>query len=469
MYSNHNSLPSANEVFIQNNNVELPLLDNQENRRNDYTKYQDMRREGRYQPQKSDNKTFPGAPKSRAKSVNSGKKFLSVCENAKFPIFNSKLREDSEHGLVVNAVDHVRRTTGTLHNINWPTLTLVMKNKDSKRKKRSPPKFSHVAVQTENYNLKLIYPLWNTREIALPMKDDFPVFKENKVSRGPKIENYVSMKIQLSCRPEPSNEELVFFSTSGQNIKSCANVVQREQSKLDQECRPLNKITFPEKGKCLKIKGTRRSKITEFSKFRYFSALNIHSGNSGSNKQLSLKDKSIETNTASAGNRNEKSSAFSFEELVQCLTETRKTSKLKIDAEEKLGCSRMNTQNKYSHKGTLDGNSVQKTTTTFVHGGNKRSFCKQNSNNQLQKSHLLHSNKALQNFFQYPYYSCEQVISCAKAEFIATYGFDIENAINIAYYLWQRRKQRLPYTRMFTKSSVPYTNYEGEADFQTLQ
>jgi len=455
MYSNHNNLPSANAVFIQNNNVELPGLDNQENCRNVYTKYHDMRREGRYQSKKSDHKTFPETPKSRAKSVNSGKKFLSVCNNAKFPIFNSKLLGDPEPGLVVNKLDCVRKTTGTLHNINWPKLTLLMKNKDSNRKKRSPPKFSDVAVQTENYNLELIYPLWNTREIALPVKDDILVFKENKVSRGTKIENYVSMKIQLPCRHEPSNEDLVFFSASGQNIKSCANVVQREQTKLDQERRPLNKITIPEKGKFLKIKGTRKSKITEFPKFRNFSALNIHSGNSGSNKQLSLKDKSIETNTAPAGSRNEKSSAFSFEELVQCLTETRKTSKLKIDGEEKLGCSRMNTENKYSHKGTLDGNSVWKTTTTFVHGGNKRSFCKQSSNNQLQKSYLLHSNKTLQNFFQYPYYSCEQVISCAKAEFIATYGFEIENAINIAYYLWQRRKQRLPYTRMFTNSSVP--------------
>lgn len=469
MYSNHNNLPSANEVFLQNNNVELTVSDNQENHRNDCTKYQDMRREGRYQPKKSDHKTFPGAPKSRAKPMNSGKKFLSVCNNAKFPIFNRKLLGDPKPGLVVDALDRAHRTTGTLHNINWPTLTWLMKNKDSNRKKRSPPKFSDVAVQTENYNLELIYPLWNTREITLPMKDDIPIYKENKVSRGTKIENYVSMKIQLSCKHEPSNEDLVFFSASGQNIKSCTNVVKCEQTQLDQERRPLNTITIPEKGKFFKIQGTRRSKITEFSKFRYFSALNTHSGNSGSNKQLSLKDKSMETNTAPAGSRNEKSSAFSFEELVQCLTETRKTSKLKTDGEEKLGCSRMNAENKYSHKGTSDGNSVLKTTTTFVHGGNKRSFCKQNSNNQLQKSHLLHSNKTMQNFFPYPFYSCDQVISRAKAEFIATYGFDIENAINIAYYLWQRRKQRLPYTRMFRKSSVPYSNYEGEADFQTLQ
>jgi len=410
-----------------------------------------------YQPRKSDHKTFPGAPKSRAKSVNSGKKFLSVCNNAKFPIFNSKVTGDPEPGLVVNALDRVHRTTGTLHNINWPT-TLLMKKKESNRKKRSPRKFSDVAVQTENYDHELIYPLWNTREIALPVKDDIPMFRENKVSRGTEIENYVSMKIQLSCRHEPSNEDLVFFSASGQNIKSCANVVQCEQTKLNQEHRPLNKITIPEKGNFFKIKGTRRSKITEFSKFRYFSALNIHSGNSGSNKQLSLKDESIETNTVPAGSRNEKSSAFSFEELLQCLTEIRKTSKLKIGGEEKLACSRMSTENKYSHKGTSDGNAVLKTTTSLVHGGTKRSFCKQNSNNQLQESHLLHSNKTLQNFFQYPYYSCEQVISRAKAEFIATYGFDIENAINIAYYLWQRRKQRLPYTRMFTKSSVPYSN-----------
>lgn len=415
-----------------------------------------MRREGRYQPKKSDRKTFPGAHKSWAKSVNSCKKFLSVCNNAKFPIFNSKLLGYPEPGLVVNTKDRVRRTTGTLHNTDCPTLTLLMKNKDSNRKNRSPPKFSDVAVQTENYNLELIYPLWNTREIALPVKDDIPVFQENKVSRGTKIENYVSMKIQLSCRHEPSNEDLVFFSASGQNIKSCANVVQREQTRLDQERRLLNKITLPKKGEFLKVKGTRRSKITEFSKFRYFSALNIHSGNSDSNKQLSLKDESIETNTAPAGSRNEKSSAFSFEELVQCLTETRKTSKLKTDGEEKLGCSRMNTESKYSHKRTLDGNSVWKTTTTFVHGVNKRSFCKHNSNNQLQKSHLLHSNKTLQNFFKYPYYSCEQVVSCAKAELIATYGFDMENAINIAYYLWQGRKQRMPYTRMFAKSSVQY-------------
>jgi len=457
MYSNHYNLPSASEVFIQNNNVERPVSDNQENHQNYFTKYQDIGRERRYQPRKSDHKTFPGAPKSRAKSVNSGKKFLSVCNNAKFPIFNSKLPGDPEPGHVVNALDRVRRNTGTLHNINWPTSTLLMK-KDSNQKKRSCPTFSDVAVQTENYNLELIYPLWNTREIALPVKDDIPIFEENKVSRGTKIENYVSMKIQLSCRHEPSNKDLVFFSASGQNIKSCANVVQHEQTKLDQEHRPLNKITIPEKGKVFKMKGTRRSKITEFSNFRYFSALNIHSENSDSNKQLSLKDKSVETNTAPADSRNEKSSAFSFEELVQCLTETRKTSKLKIDGEEKLGCSRMNTKNEYSHKGTSDGNSVLKTTTSFVHGGNKRSFCKQNSNNQLQKSHLLHSNKALQNFFQYPYYSCEQVIPRAKAEFIATHGLDIENAINIAFYLWQRRKQRLPYTRMFTLSSVPYSN-----------
>jgi len=469
MYSNRNNSPSANEVFIQNNNVKLPVLDNQENHQNDHTQYQDMRREGKYQPKKSDHKIFPGAPKSRAKSVNSGKKFLSVCNNAKFPIFNSKLHGDPEPGLGVNALDHVHMTTGTLHSINWPALTLLMKNKDSKQKKRSSPKFSDVAVQTENSNLELIYPLWNTREIALPVKDDIPLMKENKVSRGTKIENYMSMKIQLSCKHEPSNEDLVFFSASGQNIKSCANVVQREQTKLDQERRPLDTITIPKTEKVLKIKGTRKSKITEFSKFRYFSALNIHSGNSGSNKQLSLKDKDMETNTAPAGRRYEKNSAFSFEELVQCLTETGKTSKLKIDGEEKLGCSRMNNENKYSHKGTSDGNSLLKPTTTFVYGGNKRSFCKQNSINQLQKSHLLHSNKTLQNFFQYPYYSCEQVISCAKAEFIATYGFDIENAINIVYYLWQGRKQRLPYTRMFTKSSVPYSNYEGGADFQTLQ
>jgi hypothetical protein len=72
-------------------------------------------------------------------------------------------------------------------------------------------------------------------------------------------------------------------------------------------------------------------------------------------------------------------------------------------------------------------------------------------------------------FFQYSYYSCEQVVSCAKAEFVATYGFDMENAINIAYYLWHGRKQRLPSTRMFTKSSVPYSNYVCEVDFQTLQ
>jgi len=458
MHSNHYNLPSASEVFIQNNNLELPVSDNQENHQNDFTKYQDIGREGRYQPRKSDHKTFPGAPKSRAKSVNSGKKFLSACNNAKFPIFNSKFPGDPEPGLVVNVLVCVHRTTGTLHNINWPTLTLLMKKKDSNRKKRSRPKFSDVAVQTENYNLELIYPLWNTREIALPVKDDISIFEENKVSQGTKIENYLSMKIQLSCKHEPSNEDLVFFSASGQNIKSCANVVQHEQTKLDQEHRPLNKITIPEKGKFFKIKVTRRSKITEFSKFRCFSALNIHSGNSGFNKQLSLKDKSLETNTAPAGSRNEKSSAFSFQELVQCLAETRKTSKLKIDGEEKLGCSRINTENKYSHKGTSDGNSVLKTTTSFVHGGNKRSFCKQNSNNQLQKSHLLHSNKKMQNFFQYPYYSCEQVISRANAEFIATHGLDIENAINIAYYLWQRRKQRLPYTGMFTLSSVPYSN-----------
>jgi len=372
MYSNHNSLPSANEVFIQNNNVGLPVSDNQENRPNDYIKYQGMRHEGRYQPKKPDHKTFPRASKSRAKSVNSGKKFVSVCNNAKFPIFNSRLLGDPEPGLVVNALDRVHSSTGTLHNINWPTLTLPMKNKDSNWKERRHPKFSDVSVQTKNRNLELIYPLWNTREIGLPVKDDIPILKESKVSQGTKID-------------------------------------------------------------------------------------------------LSLKDRSIETHSAPAGSRNEKSSAFSFEELVQCLTETRKTSKLKIDGEEKLGRSRMNTENKYSHKGTSDGNSVLKTTTTFVHGSNKRSFCKQNSSNQFQKSHLLRSNKTLQNSFRYPYYSCKQVILCAKAECIATNGFDIESAINIAYYLWQRRKPRLPYTRMFTKSSVPYSNYEGEANFQTLQ
>jgi len=458
MYSNHYNLPSASEVFIQNNNVELPVPDNQENHQNDFTKYQDIRREGRYQPRKSDHKTFPRAPKSRAKSVNSGKKFLSVCNNVKFPIFNRKLPRNPEPGLEVNALDRVRRTTGTLHNINWPTLTLLIEKNDPNRKTRSCPKFSDVAVQTENYNLELTYPLWNTKEIALPVKDDIPIFEENKVSRGTKIENYMSMKFQLSCRHETSNEDLVFFSASGQNIKYCANVVQHEQTKLDQEHRPLNKITIPEKGKFFKIKVTRRSKITEFSKFQCFSSLNIHSGNSGSNKQPSLKNENVGTNTAPAGSRNEKSSAFSFEELVQCLTETRETSKLNIDGEEKLGCSRMNTENKYSHKGTSNGNSVLQTTTSCVHGGNKRSFCKQNSNNQLQKSHLLHSNKTLQKFFQYPYYSCEQVMSHAKAEFIATHGLDIENAINIAYYLWQRRKQRLLYTGMFTLSSVSYSN-----------
>ena len=469
MYSNHNSLPSANEVFIQNNNVELPVSDNQENRPNDYTKYQGMRHERRYQPKKPDHKTFPRASKSRAKSVNSGKKFLSVCNNAKFPIFNSKLLGDPEPGLVVDALGRVPSSAGILHNINWPKLTLPMKNKDSNRKKRSHPKFSDVSVQTEIHNLELISPLWNTREIALPVKDDIPILKESKVSQGTKIENYMSMKIQLSCRHELSNEDLVFSSASGQNIKSYANAVQLEQTKLDQEHRPLNTITIPEKGKFFKIKGTGRSKITEFSKFRYLSALNIHSGSSGSNKHLSLKDRSIETHSAPAGSRNEKSSAFSFQELVQCLTETRKTSELKIDGEDKLGRSRMNTENKYSHKGTSDGNSVLKTTTRFVHGSNKRSFCKQNSSNQLQKSHLLRCNETLQNSFRYPYYSCEQVISRAKAECIATHGFDIESAINIANYLWQGRKQRLPYTRMFTKSSVPYSNYEGEANFQTLQ
>jgi len=338
MYSNHNSLPSANEVFIQNNNVELPVSDNQENRPNDYTKYQGMRHEGRYQPKKSDHKTFPRASKSRAKSVNSGKKFLSVCHNAKFSIFNSKLLGDPEPGLVVNALDCVPSCTGTLDNIYWPPLTLPMKNKDSNQKKRSHPKFSDVSVQTENHNLELIYPLWNTREIALLVKDDIPILKESKVSQGTKID-------------------------------------------------------------------------------------------------LSLKDRSIETHSAPAGSRNEKSSAFSFEELVQCFTETRKTSKLKIDGEEKLGRSRMNTENKYSHKGTSDGNSVLKTTTTFVHGSNKRSFCKQNSSNQLQKLHLLRSNERLQNSFRCPYYSCEQVISRATAECIATHCFDIESAINIAYYL----------------------------------
>ena len=468
MHSSHNNLPSSYEGFIHNNYVELPVTDNQENRRNDYAKYQDISRDGRYQQRKSDQKTSSGTSKSRKKSVNSGRKFLSVRNSVKFPIFNSKLLGDPEPGLVVDAFDHVSRTTGTLHNINWPTLTLLIKNKDSNWKNRSPPKFSDVAVQTENYNLELIYPLWNTKEIAMPVKDDVPIFKENKVSRGTNIENTVSLKIELPCRHEPSNEALIFFSASGQNIYSGANAVQCEQTKLGKVRQPLNKITIPQKGRFLKKKGTRRSKIAEFSKFQYFSALNLHSGNSDSNKQLSLKDDSIETNTAPAGCRNEKRSAFSFEELVQCLTETKKTSKLKIDGEEKLGCSGMNTENKYSHKGTSDGSSVLKTTTTFVHGGSKRAFCKQNSNNLLQKSHLLHSNKALQKFFHYPYYSCEQVLLCAKAEFIATYGFDIENAINIAYYLWQRRKQRLPYTRMFTRSHVPYSNYEGEADFQTL-
>ena len=199
MHSSHNNFPSSYEGFIHNNYVELPVTDNQENRRNDYAKYQDISRDGRYQQRKSDQKTSSGTSKSRKKSVNSGRKFLSVRNSVKFPIFNSKLLGDPEPGLVVDAFDHVSRTTGTLHNINWPTLTLLIKNKDSNWKNRSPPKFSDVAVQTENYNLELIYPLWNTKEIAMPVKDDVPIFKENKVSRGTNIENTVSLKILQFC------------------------------------------------------------------------------------------------------------------------------------------------------------------------------------------------------------------------------------------------------------------------------
>jgi hypothetical protein len=432
---------------------------NQAGPESDYSEHQSLRHDKRYRQWQINYKAPPHPDKSRIRSASSGKHFSSVRRSAAFSVFNRELLEDSEFDLHFDTFDCVNGTVKTLDNINSLALKLAMKNKKPDQKNQNPPQLFDVALQTEKCNHEVKYPLWNTREIAQPAEDDIAIFKQNKVSEGTQIENFMFIKHEPPHEHQQSDETMIISATSAQNRKTYADVVQLEVSKLNQGFRQPHPITVTEMKTFLKIKDTRKNVLTEFLQFKNFSSAKIHSGISDAEKQSHLKDDNIEMNAVNAGRGNENRDTFLFEELVQCLTETKVSPKMKTGEEVKLGFSQINTENKCSHQETGGGDSVLKTANEFDLVENERPF-KEGYPNNLSEPSYPSCNKESD-----PHYSFDQVMSCAKAEFIAVEGFDLETAFHIAHNLWGRRKQRLPYTRMFTESSVPSSYYEVEAYF----
>jgi hypothetical protein len=345
-------------------------------------------------------------------------------------------------------------------------MELLMENKKRDQKSKNPLKLLDLVLQTERYDLGVKYPLWNTNLIARTVEDDIPIFKNTKVGQGTQTENVMSIKRAFPDENEATDEALIASCTSAWHHKPFVDVVHHEVPKLDRGYRPLDTAT--EMNTFFKIKGTRRNEITDFSKFQYFLSPKIHSENSGFEEQFYLKDSSVETNAINAGKGDEKRLPFSFKELVQCLIETR-AAKLKTAEDEMFAYSRINTENKCLYQETGDDDSVLKTASEIAHVENKILFNEQYSCNLFASSHPSDIMENLQNCFQDPYYSYNQNMLHAKAEIIATEGMDTKTPFDVAHYLWERRKERLPYTRMFTKSSVPFSNYEVEANSETCQ
>jgi 6-pyruvoyl-tetrahydropterin synthase len=465
MYSHYKKSPYTNTVSIRNNDIEVPFGVSQAGPGNYYHEHQDGRRGRRYGQMQIDCKTPAQTNKLRVGAVSSGNKFASVHGSTDFSICNRELLENSEFGLEFDTFDFVNETAKSIDNINWPELKLAMKNKKPDQKNQNSPKLLDVALQTDKYNLELKYPLWNIREIAQPVEDDMPIFKQNKVTRGTQIENIMFMKREYLHDQEPPDETLILSSTSAQNHKTYADVVQRDVTKLEEGFRLPDPVTVTEMKTFFKIKDIRR----EFSQFRDFSSRKIHSEKFATEKRSPSKDDGVEMNTVKAVKGNEERDVFSFEELVQCLTGTGSRTEVKTAEEEKFGCSRINTGNKYSYQEIGDAGSVLKTANDFFLMENERPFMEDNPKNLFQPSYLSYSKDSFQNVSQDAYYSFNQVMLRAKAEIIATEGFDLETAFNIARYLWKRRKLRLPYTRFLTKSSTPSSLYEVRANFEPCQ
>lgn len=445
MYSNHKKSPSANTYLVRNHDTEAACRITEASPENDYSNHHNLRHDKRCRERQIKCKASPHSKKSKTGSVSYGKHISSVSSN-NVSVFDRELLKDSVYDRQFDAFGCVHGKMKTSDNTNWPALKLAH------QMKQNIPQFLDIALQTEKYNHEVKYPLWNTREIAVPVEDDIPIFKQNKVSRGTQVENFMLMKHESPDKHELSGETLM-SATSAQNFKTYADAVQYEVTKLNQVFRQLHPVTATLMKTFFKVKDIRINTITEPSELKNYS------GSSGTEKQSPLKCDSIEMNIGKGREckENKRRDVFCFDELVQCLTETRDLTKLKTGEEVKFGSREINTEDKCLYRGIGGGDLLLKNANKFDFVEMKRPFNEEYPCSLFEPSYLLFSKE------YDPYNSFDQVITRAKAEIIATEGFDLETAFDITNYLWQRRKQRLPYTRMFTESSAPFSDCEVEA------
>jgi hypothetical protein len=423
----------------------------------DYSKYQSLRHDKMYIQRQINCKAPPHLDRSRIQCESSERHFSSVYSNPAVLVFNRELLEDPEFHLHLNTFDCINGTVKTVDNINSTALNLAMKNEKPNQKNQNPPRLLDMALQTEKYNHEVNYPIWNTIEIAQPIEGTIPIFKENKVSGETQMENCMFMKHELPHKHQPSEKILIISAKSAQSHKTYVDAVQHEITKLSQGFGQPHPITIIGKEAFLRVKRKRRNKTKKLLQFKDFFSAKIYSGITGTEKQSHLIDANIETNAANTGKRNENRDMFSFEELVECLTETKVSAEMKTGEEVNFGFGLINTENKCTHQETGGDNSALETSNGFDLVGNERPFNEKYSRN-ISESSYPSCNK--ENDF---YCSFHQVMSHVKAEITAVAGFDLETAFYIAYNLWGRRKQRLPYTRMFIESSFRSSNYEAEA------